>query len=388
MKVITITREYGAGGSEVAKKLADAMGWEMLDRELLHQAAEIEHLPDAELERLDEKAVSMADRFSLHPTHRKYLHGLTAAARQAAERGNVVLVGRGARHLLGEMPDTFHLRLVAPREWRAERMARLEGWSPEEARARCLEVDRVRELFTRYFFGETATQPAQYDLVVNTGRVSLEDVASVVAAMVLSGSTEMAGVPGGRRVMTLSRELGAGDTGFAPPLADRLKLRLYDRELLEQEAVSLGVPEAELEKIDEQPASVFQRFRPGSIYHRYFEALAQIMRELAGRGDVILVGRGGNYFLKNDPRAFHVRAIAPMAVRCRRIMEYRWVREAVAKKLIAESDGQRRHYYESYFGIDWSNPLEYHITVNSGRLALKAVDLVALVAERYWSRTK
>ena len=169
--------------------------------------------------------------------------------------------------------------------------------------------------------------------------------------------------------MTLSRELGAGDTGFAPPLADRLKLHLYDRELLEQEAIRLGVPEAELEKIDEQPASIFQRFRPGSIYQRYFEALEQTMRELADRGDVILVGRGGNCFLRDDPRAFHVRVIAPMAVRCRRVMEYRWVREAVAKKLIAESDGQRRRYYESYFGIDWSNPLEYHITVNSGRLA-------------------
>ena len=149
MKAITITREYGAGGGEVAEQLAETLGWEVLDRELLHQAAEIEHVPDAELERLDEKAVSMADRFSLHPPHQKYLHGLREAARQAAERGNVVLVGRGARHLLGEMPDVFHLRLVAPRDWRAERMARLEGWSLDQARARCLEVDRTRELFTR-----------------------------------------------------------------------------------------------------------------------------------------------------------------------------------------------------------------------------------------------
>ena len=78
------------------------------------------------------------------------------------------------------------------------------------------------------------------------------------------------------------------------------------------------------------------------------------MRELAERGDVILVGRGGNCFLRDDPRAFHVRLIAPMPVRVRRVMEYRWVREAVAKKLIAESDDQRRSFYESYFGVDWS----------------------------------
>ena len=94
MNIITITREYGAGGGEVARKLAEALGWELLDRELLHRAAEIEHVPDAELERLDEKVFTMGDRFRLHPPHQKYLHGLKTAAETAAERGNVVLVGR------------------------------------------------------------------------------------------------------------------------------------------------------------------------------------------------------------------------------------------------------------------------------------------------------
>ena len=196
----------------------------------------------------------------------------------------------------------------------------------------------------------------------------LEDVTNVVAAMVRPGPAEPekgtgpicrngpAGAATNRTcplfrhgVLTLSRELGAGDSNFRAALADRLKLHVYDRELLEQEAVRLGVPEAELEKIDEQPASIFQRFRPGSIYQRYFEALEQTMRELADRGDVILVGRGGNCFLRADPCAFHVRLVSPMAMRCRRVMEYRWVREAVAKKQIAESDSQRRRYSRELF---------------------------------------
>jgi len=112
------------------------------------------------------------------------------------------------------------------------------------------------------------------------------------------------------------------------------------------------------------------------------------MRELADRGDVIVVGRGGNCFLRDDRRAFHVRLVAPTPIRLRRVMEYRWVREGVAKKLVAESDAQRRSFYESYFGVDWANPLEYHITVNSGRLGPVALDLVALAAERHWSRTE
>jgi cytidylate kinase len=385
MNVITVSREYGAGGGEVARCLAEALGWELLDRELLHQAAAVEHVPDTELERLDEKAVRMADRFRLHPPHQKYLHGLTEAARQAAARGNVILVGRGTRQLLGEAPGAFHLRLVAPRDWRVERMARREGWTPEQALARCLEVDRTRERFSRYFFGPAALQPDQYDLVVNTGRVSLDEVVAWVIALVRNDwGLESAAHPPGRRVLTLARELGAGDTGFAPTLGDRLGLRVYDRALLEQEAVRLGVPEAELEKIDEQPAGIFQRFRPGSLYQRYYEALGQLMSELAARGDVLLVGRGGSRFLRDDPGAFHVRLVAPLEVRVQRVMAHRWLRQEPANKLIAESDGQRRRFYESYFGADWADPLEYHLTANTGRLGPLAVDLIAFAAERHW----
>jgi len=71
MRLITISREYGAGGGEVAAQLASRLGWELLDRELLHRAALLEHLPDAELEALDEQAINVADRFRLHPPHER-----------------------------------------------------------------------------------------------------------------------------------------------------------------------------------------------------------------------------------------------------------------------------------------------------------------------------
>jgi cytidylate kinase len=400
MNVITVSREYGAGGYEVARRLAERLGWELLDRELLHRAAAVEHLPDAELERLDEKAVSLADRFRLHPPHQRYIHGLREAARQAATAGNVVLVGRGTEQLLADLPNVFHLRLVADRQWRARRMAQREGWSPEQALAHCTEEDRIRARFTRYFFGAEALQPEKYDWVVNTGRVPLDDVVAEVLAVV-RGEANVSPLPPtprprdgaegnegfslrAPRVLTLSRELGAGDTGFAPTLAQHLGLRVYDRELLEQEAVRLGVSEAELEKVDEQPAGLFQRFRPGSLHQRYFEALGRLMTELAARGNVLLVGRGGSRFLKDHAGAFHIRLVAGMEVRVRRVMEHRWLREAPARQLIAHSDAQRRRFYENFFGADWSDPLEYHATVNSGRLGPAAVDLVAGAACRHW----
>jgi cytidylate kinase len=389
MNVLTVARDYGAGGYEVARNLAEALGWELLDRELLHQAAAVEHLPDAELERLDEKTISLADRFRLHPPHEKYLHGLREAARQAAERGKVVLVGRGVECLIADTPNVLHLRLVAPREWRARRMAQCEGWTFEQALGRCTQEDRIRQRFLRYFFGEVPFQAAHYALSINTGRVPIADVVALVLALMRGELAEgPAAPPTGRRVLTLSRELGAGDTGFAPTLADHLELKVYDRELLEQEALRLGVTAEELEQVDEQPSGIFQRFRPASLYQRYFEALSQLMTELAERGDVLLVGRGGSRILRDDALAFHVRLAASLEERVRRVMDHRWLREGPARQLISHSDSQRSRFYEKCFGASWSDPLEYHLTVNSARLGPAAVDVVSWAARRHWAQRR
>ena len=103
MNVITVTREYGAGGAELAQMLAEQLGWELLDRQLLHQAAAIENVPDADMERLDEKALSITDHFRMHPPHERYMHGLQAA---------VVDGRRGER--------TRHLRESQPTKRRAK----------------------------------------------------------------------------------------------------------------------------------------------------------------------------------------------------------------------------------------------------------------------------
>lgn len=390
MNAITVSREFGAGGGEVARRLAEALGWELLDRELLHRAAAIEHIPDIELERLDEKALSMTDRMRLHPPHQRYMHGLTEAARQAAQRGKVVLVGRGTRQLLGDLPDVFHLRLVAPLDWRVQRMALREGWPMEKARACCLEVDRSRDRFTRYFFGPEALQPEQYDLVANSDPVPLDDVVALVfqLARPKEEEDEPPASAGHSRVLTLSRQMGAGNSGFARTLGLRLSLRVFDRELLEYEAVRLGVSEAELEQVDEQPPGLWQRMRSGSLHQRYFEALGQLIKEFAERGNVLFVGRGGNRFLRDHGGAFHVRLVAEIQTRVRRVMEHRWLREEEARQLIAQSDSQRKRFHESYFDCDWTDPREYHLTVNSGRLGPDAVDLIVAAAARHWERTQ
>lgn len=384
-RIVTISREYGAGGAEVAEKLANALGWELLDRALLHQAAALEHLPDAELEPLDEQEIGLLDRFRLHPPHERYLHGLREAANQAVARGNVVFVGRGVRELIGDVPHALHLRLAAPRSWRATRMARRQGWPEGEAEGRIAAVDKTRERFLRYFFGAGAAEPARFDFIANTARVPLDAIVAATVNLVKGVAPEVAGEGSrGRRVVTLSRELGAWATEFAPRLGQALGLHVYDQELVDEEARRLGVPAAQLRALDEHAVGLAQRLMPGSLYHQYVDAIGPVMRELATRTPALIVGRGGNRLLGDEPAAFHVRLVATHDFRLRRVMQYHWMREGPARELLDGSDGVRRRFFQHCFGTHWDDPLEYHLVLNTGRLGDASVRLAADLAVRHW----
>src|SRR5262249_24901514 len=151
----------------VGRWLAQALGWTYCDRELLHQAAAVEHVPDSRLEELDERPLPVLGRLRPHPPHERYWHGLSRVVRAYAARGNVVFVGRGTRFLLGYAPNVLHLGLVAPRGWRAAQGTRYDGLRFTEALDRCERMDAARERFLRCFFGKDATRPWQYDLVAN-----------------------------------------------------------------------------------------------------------------------------------------------------------------------------------------------------------------------------
>lgn len=384
MNVITVARTYGAGGSEVARLLAEKLGWQVLDRELLHQAAQVEHVPDADLERLDEQEVRLWDRLRWTPPQQKYLEGIGAATLQAAERGNVVLVGRGTAQLLKDRPETLHLRLVAPLDARAARIAQRENLALEQARKRCQEVDQTRARFLAYFFGQEAACVEQYDLIINTSRLAYADTVSTVVDLVRRPTAAPPTALPERRILTLARQDAVGARALLPPLAERLGLTLWDRSLLDREAVRLGASVEELAQVDEHPPGLLDRLRPGSLHHRYVHTLGQVLNDRATEGKVLIVGRGGQHFLAQRPEAFHVRMIAAQDVRVSHLMTQRWVRADVAQKLLAHSDDQRRRFFQHSLGADWEDPLAYHCTVNVGRLGARTVDVLVGAARRHW----
>lgn len=386
INVITITREYDSGGEDIGRQLADVLGWTLLDREIVHAAAALEHVPELELERCDEQPVSLISRVLPHPHHEKYLQGLRDVVRAYAAKGNVIFIGRGARFLLGYAPNVLHLSFVAPLGWRAARAMLREGLSYADAVNLARQNDSSRERFLRYFFGADAARPWQYDLVVNTCRVSFETVVAAIAAIVRRQWPAHGPEPSpAHRILTVSRELGAADDAFVTSLARQLAMDVFDRSLLEQEAVQLGMTTAELEMIDETPGGLLDWFIPGTPHHRYVSALRDLMAELATRANALIVGRGANGFLCRHHEAFHVRLIAIRDFRMLELMRGALMDEARALRAIAESDTRRSQFYKEVFAADWADPLEYNMTVNTGRLGSIAADLIAFAGNRHWS---
>src|SRR5689334_8029634 len=139
IRIITIEREYGAGGAAIAEKLAARLGWRLLDQALTAEIADQAHVDRAAIQRLEERVDPLFYRLmkvfmrgsyerSLPVGNLDYLDCenlvpfMSRVIEKAATAGDCVIVGRGASYLLRDRPDTFHAFIYAPWE---EKMRRL-----------------------------------------------------------------------------------------------------------------------------------------------------------------------------------------------------------------------------------------------------------------------
>jgi cytidylate kinase len=182
---IALSREVGARGTTIAQAVGERLGWPVYDHELLEQIAREQNLRVSLLESVDERRSSWiedcVEGFSNIPavTSNAYVRYLTETVFSLAAHGECVIVGRGAAQLL-PAASTVRVRVVAPIEQRIAWMVRERHLAHHEAARQVAAVETERARFVRDHFQKNPTDLHQYDLIVNSGRFSVEACADLV----------------------------------------------------------------------------------------------------------------------------------------------------------------------------------------------------------------
>jgi cytidylate kinase len=197
MAIVTISHEIGAGGPEIGQQLADRMGYRYVDHELISDAARRYGLLEEKLSHLDESKPSLFERFDAET--RRYITVIQTALYDFAEHDNVVLMGRGGQWLLRGIPHVLRVRVMAPFDVRVKRLGKkLAGPMGEQTNPRTVTElvrrdDAEKAGRMRYLYEVGITDPALYDLVINTEKLSVAAAVGLIGGVL--GQTELATTP-------------------------------------------------------------------------------------------------------------------------------------------------------------------------------------------------
>lgn len=184
IKIITVEREFGCGGAEIAQKLSDRLGWKLWDQLLTCEIARRADCDQSEVERREERMDPLYYRLfksflrgsfegSLNVHRLKLLDSdsilriTERVVQEAAAAGNCVIVGRGSQHFLRNREDALRVFLYAPREEKVRRL-RSRGKSETEAEELVDTVDRERAAFIEKYFHVEWPNRALYHAMLNT----------------------------------------------------------------------------------------------------------------------------------------------------------------------------------------------------------------------------
>lgn len=192
MAIVTISRQMGSGGDEIAAQLAKDLNFTLVDRELLARLVEEQGLSGAEFEELDEeprRPVGVEQEEA--GVHVDLLQ--TLIENLAAEKDLIVL-GRGAQVIFRGFPGALHVRVVAGAKERVKRLMEERGMDEESATRLAQESDEARRKFIEFHYGEDWDFPVNYDLVLNTDRLGLDAAGKVIR--LAAEATELTGKGG------------------------------------------------------------------------------------------------------------------------------------------------------------------------------------------------
>lgn len=195
IKIITIEREYGSGGGEIAQLLATHLGWKLWDQLLTEEIARLAHCSKAVVEVREERTDPLYYRLFKSFLRGSYEGSLNAhklnvvdsesilkttelVVQHAAKKGNSVIVGRGSQHFLRNREDTLRVFLYAPREAKVRRLL-ARGKSEKDAEQLVDSVDRERADFIQKYFRVEWPDRTLYHAMINTA-IGDDDVVHMI----------------------------------------------------------------------------------------------------------------------------------------------------------------------------------------------------------------
>lgn len=197
---ITISRQYAAGGSRVARSVAAELGWTVVDDAFIHEIAERTGYSPEEIAALDERIPSFMERFAQssaaafpenfvanpllleQPDARRLARVTREVVEELGRRDRVVLVGRAAAAVLAHAQNAIHVRLVAPVAYRIQQAIDRLGVPEDTAGPRLAEIDENRARYHRELYDRDWNDPVNYHFVLNTGKLGAEGAARLVVA--------------------------------------------------------------------------------------------------------------------------------------------------------------------------------------------------------------
>jgi len=178
MSVITISRQLGSLGTEIAQAVANHLGYQYVNKEKIGKALAGFGLPEIAIEKLDEKKPPFWESWVLD--RKRFSLYIQMVIYDFAKNDKVVIVGRGGQILLKYVPGVLHVRIVAPFDVRVKRIMERDGLDEKQAARLLRRNDRDSAGFIQSFFDVDWEDPNLYDLVINTQKLSVETAEKMI----------------------------------------------------------------------------------------------------------------------------------------------------------------------------------------------------------------
>lgn len=182
MAIIAICRGTMSGGQALAEALAAELGYPILGREVVQEAADRLEVSEALLRQKMERAPGLWERYAT--MRRVYVVAVQSALAEHAAGGNLVYHGLAGGLLLKGLPGLVRVRLIAPMAVRVFTLMECEGREASDAERRIVELDAERARWVKMMYGEDIEDPALYDMVINLETMPVRTACALIATTV------------------------------------------------------------------------------------------------------------------------------------------------------------------------------------------------------------